>query len=86
MNDILQNAKLLGYVQLHIGSQVFALPVQSVHLDSDEQGKTPGGFFVAESGQCGILVDETAGDTDVQEQIERASADAVRHISRRFLN
>jgi hypothetical protein len=91
-----QSARLLGYVQVQVGSQVFALPVQAVHFERDrnpietasaEEVDSPaGGFFTEESGQFGIIVDGDASESDVHAQIMKASADAVRHISKKFLN
>jgi hypothetical protein len=78
------NSRLLGYVQLRVGERLYALPVQGVHFDRDS-GTRPGGFF-DEEGELGILVDVEASEVDVQAQIESASVEAVRHISKKFLN
>ena len=78
--------RLLGYVHLEVGSQVFALPVQAVPLKRADGTTAPGGFFAEASGQFGIIVDSEAPEWDIQAQIQRASADAVRHISRKVLN
>jgi hypothetical protein len=89
MNANLQNARLLGFVQVRVGSQIFALPVQSVHFERDTSSVAPaGGFFADESGeeQYGIIVDGDASETDVQAQIRRGSEEAVRHISQKLLN
>jgi hypothetical protein len=85
----IQNARLLGFIQVRVGSQLFALPVQSVRFERDQNGDAPAGGFFAEgegSDQYGILVDGDASESDVQAQIKRGSEEAVRHISRRFLN
>jgi hypothetical protein len=84
-----QNARLLGFVQVRVGSQLFALPVQSVRFERDQLGESPaGGFFADEEGadKYGILVDGDASESDIQEQIKKGSEEAVRHISKRFLN
>lgn len=81
-----ESARFLGYLQLQVGSQTFALPVQATPLKQADGTSIPGGFFVEEAGKYGILVDSGAPDAEVQEAIKRASVDAVRHISRRFLN
>jgi hypothetical protein len=86
MKDIGQNAKLIGFVQVHVGQRVFALPVQAVKFERDRTSTKPGGFFSDEAGQYGILVDGDASASDVQDQIALASAEAVRYISRKFLN
>ncbi len=86
MKDIGQNARLIGFVQVHVGARVFALPVQAVRFDRDRSSIPPGGFFSDEAGQYGIIVDGDASPSDVQAQIAAASAEAVRHISQKFLN
>jgi hypothetical protein len=79
-------ARFLGYLQLQVGSKSYALPVQATPLKMPDGTSAPGGFFVEGTDKFGILVDSEATDSEVQEQIKRASLDAVRHISRRFLN
>jgi hypothetical protein len=89
----MESARLLGFVQVHVGSRTIALPVQAVHFashgDADaigaERNALAGGLF-EEGGQLGILVDDDASDADVQAQITKASAEAVRQLSQRYLN
>jgi hypothetical protein len=81
------NSRLLGYVQVQVGPKTYARPVQAVHFERDtSESGPPGGFFTEESGQLGIIVDGDASEGDVQAQIMKASEDAVRHISQKFLN
>ena len=84
----LQNARLLGFVQVRVGAKVFALPVQAVHFERDQVSDAPAGGFFAEGGgeQYGIIVDGDASESDVQAQIRRGSEEAVRHISQKLLN
>jgi hypothetical protein len=89
MHVNLQNARLLGFVQVRVGAQVFALPVQAVHFQRDQITDVPaGGFFADEEAaeQYGIIVDGDASESDVQAQIQKGSEEAVRHISQKFLN
>jgi len=87
MRDIGDNtAKLIGFVQVHVGAKIYALPVQAVRIERDRTSTAPGGFFHDESGQFGIIVDGDASPSVVQEQIAAASAEAVRFITKRFLN
>ena len=83
-----ESARFLGYLQLQVGSQTYALPVQATPLHKADGTSKPGGFFVEGEGvdKIGILVDSEASAADVQAQIQKASLDAVAHISRRFLN
>jgi hypothetical protein len=88
MNAMIQNGRLLGFVQVQVGGNLYALPVQAVHFERD--GAPPdaaGGFFADDDGGgCGIYVDEDASEIDVQAQIKRASVDAARHFARKYLN
>jgi hypothetical protein len=92
MNTHLHQGRFLGFVQVRVGAQVFALPVQAVHFERDQSGGGPAGGFFTEKGaeegadQFGILVDEDATPGDVRAQIERGSAEAARHIGQRYLN
>ena len=78
------SGRLLGFVRVLVGSQVFNLPVQAMSFEKDGD-RVAGGFFESE-GQLGILVDEAAPTSEVQAQIEAATAEAVRHLSRKVLN
>lgn len=78
------SGRLLGFVRVLIGGQQFDLAVQGVSFEKDSE-RTAGGFFVSE-GQLGILVDEDGSPASVQAQIERGTADAVRHLSQKYLN
>lgn len=81
---MLEGGKLLGFVRVVVGARVFDLPVQAVNVDKDGE-KDAGGLFVHD-GQLGILVDEGAPQPQIQAQIERATAQAVRHLSQKYLN
>jgi hypothetical protein len=88
MNATLQNARLLGFVQVRVGPKTYALPVQAVHFERDgESSVSAGGFFAGDAvDDYGILVDGDASESDVQEQIMKASIEAARHFSRKYLN
>ncbi len=92
----MQTSRLLGYVQVHVGSRTVALPVQAIDFATNDDARVnerkdaegngqPGGLF-EEGGQLGILVDSAASDADVQAQIVKASEEAVRQLSKRYLN
>ena len=95
-NGAMQPPRLLGYVQVHVGSQMVALPVQAVHFASnhdapvnerkDAEGNSRSGGLFEEGGQLGIIVDGDASEAEVQAQIVKASEDAVRELSKRYLN
>ena len=78
------SGRLLGFVRVLVGSQVFNLPVQAMSFEKDGD-RVAGGFFDNE-GQLGILVDEAAPKSEVDAVIQAATAEAVRHLSRKVLN
>ncbi|MDP9036721.1 MAG: hypothetical protein M3O50_18120 [Myxococcota bacterium] len=77
--------RFLGYVQVKVASRVYSLPVESAPL-AHEGSKLVAGFFAEATDKFGILVDSDASDGVQRATIERASADAARHIARKFLN
>ncbi len=81
---VFEAGRLLGFVRVVVGAHVFDLPVQAVTVEKDGD-KDAGGLFVHD-GQLGILVDEGAPQPQIQAQIERATAQAVRHLSQKYLN
>ena len=78
------SGRLLGFVRVVVGGQVFDLAVQSLSFEKDGDG-TAGGFF-SKDGQLGILVDEAVSPSEAKVQNEKATAEAVRHLSQRVLN
>jgi hypothetical protein len=80
-------SRFLGYVQVQVGSRVFTLPVEAapLPLKSVDGTERQAGFF-SEEDHFGILVDSSASDAVQKATIEKASVDAARHISRKFLN
>jgi hypothetical protein len=79
-------SRFLGYVQVKVASRVFSLPVEAMPLGRADGALREAGFFSEGTDRLGILVDSDASDAAQRETIERASADAARHISRKFLN
>ena len=78
------SGRLLGIVRVVVGGHVCDVAVQGIHLDTDGTQQA-GGFFV-QGDQLGILVDDAGSAAQVQEQIEKGTAEAVRHLSRKYLN
>jgi hypothetical protein len=80
------SGRLLGFVRVVVGGHVCDLAVQAMPLDSDSRNeRVAGGFFVHDN-ELGILVDESASAAQVQAQIEQGTAEAVRHLSRKYLS
>jgi len=78
------SGRLLGFVRVVVGGHVCDLAVQAIAFDSDGE-RTAGGFFVSDD-QLGIIVDDAAPASQVQAQIEKATAEAVRHLSKKYLS
>jgi hypothetical protein len=78
--------ELLGYVQVQVGSRLFALPVQAVHAWSAGADGTYEPTVFEEGGELGIRVDGDLPPEGLNAQIEKASAKAVRELSKRHLN
>ena len=78
--------KLLGYVHVQVGSRVYALPVEARRLVNDDGIAQESGFIANGAEQLEIVVDSEASEAAVRETIERASAQAARHIARKVLN
>ncbi len=74
--------KFLGYVQVRVASRVYTLPVEAAPPAGDGEGAPEHGFFADEADRLSILVDRDSPDREQREVIARASADAVRHLSR----
>jgi hypothetical protein len=60
--------------------------VEAVPLGRDGEFTRKAGFFADGTDGFGILVDSDASDVAQRETIERASVEAARHLSRKFLN
>ncbi len=79
-------SRFVGYVQVRVGSRVYTLPVEAAPLGRDGKPAREPGFFSDSADGLGILVDSDAPDKVQRQTIERASADAARHLSRKLLN
>ncbi len=81
--------RLVGVVQVRVGGRLYALPVSAMEFASDTSDDTRpvrrGGFFV-QGDTMGILVDEGASEQQMRQQVMDGCAEAVRHLSAKFLN
>jgi hypothetical protein len=78
--------RFIGYVQVRVASQVYTLPVEAKPPIAEGDVAPELGFIPGDGKHFSILVDGDAPDKEQRETIERASVDAARHLSRRFLN
>jgi hypothetical protein len=73
--------RIVGHITVKIASQVVSVPVEAAPLD---EGRAAG-FFASPDGY-GILVDSRETTAQQRDTIERASVEAARFLSRKFLN
>ena len=94
MNELNPNRmpdmRLVGVVQLRVAGHLYAVPVQAVDFASDKSDTAEaehhrGGFFV-QGETMGIVVEESSDQEEFQRQIMEGCAQAVRHLSAKFLN
>ncbi|MDP9002274.1 MAG: hypothetical protein M3O46_19450 [Myxococcota bacterium] len=78
--------RVLGYVQVQIASRIYTLPVEAAPIGRSDNSEQKAGFFADGTDRFGILVDSDASEVVQRETIERASAEATRHLSQKFLN
>ena len=78
--------RFIGYVQVRVASQVYTLAVEAKPQLTDGGSGPELGFIPGDGKDMSILIDGDAPDKEQRETIERASVDAARHLSRRFLN
>jgi hypothetical protein len=73
--------RIVGHITVKIASQVVSVPVEAAPLGDGSAS----GFFATPDGY-GILVDSRETQAQQRETIERASVEAARFLSRKFLN
>jgi hypothetical protein len=80
------SGRFLGYVQVQVASRTYSLRVEATPPKTLEGLAPEVGFFAEGADRFGILVDGEASEAVVEKTIERASAEAARHIARTLLN
>ena len=87
--NVSQNMRLVGVVQVRVGGHLYAVPVSAMdfagHQSDSSSSEKRGGFFV-QGDTMGIVVDETASEQQMREQVMDGCAEAVRHLSAKILN
>ena len=81
-----QSGRFLGYVQVQVASRTYSLRVEALPPNGSTGSIPEAGFFADGAERFRILVDSEASAAVVESTIERASAEAERHISRTLLN
>ena len=87
--NVSENMRLVGVVQVRVGGRLYAVPVSAMdfagHQSDSSTSEKRGGFFV-QGDTMGIVVDETASEQQMREQVMDGCAEAVRHLSAKILN
>ncbi len=78
--------EFLGFVRVQVASRFVDLPVRAARLDQPDGSTLRAGFLPDGPDGSAILVDANASDAEQRSAIERASADAARHLARKMLN
>jgi hypothetical protein len=78
--------RFIGYVQVRVASHVYTLAVEAKPPVVEGDAGPELGFIPGDGKHLSILIDGDAPDKEQQATIERASVDAARHLSKRFLN
>jgi hypothetical protein len=81
--------RTIAVVQVRVGGRLYALPVEAMDFAGATHDASPaqprGGFFV-QGDTMGILVDEASTEQQQRSQVMEGCAEAVRHLSAKFLN
>lgn len=80
------SGRFVGYVHVQVASRVYVLPVEARRLKLEDGSSLEPGFVQEGRDGFGIVVDSEATEAVVKQTIDRASAEAARHIGRTFLN
>ena len=75
--------RIVGHVQVKVASHVVSVPVQALPLG--ETGLA-GGFFAESKDAFGIRIDSGSPESEQRQVIERATVEAAKFFSRKFLN
>ena len=89
MNELNQMpTRTIGVVQLRVAGRLYAVPVEAMDFANatDDTNEHPRGGFFVQGDTMGILVDEGATEQQKRSQVMEGCADAVRHLSAKFLN
>jgi len=79
--------RTIGVVQLRVGGRLYAVPVEAMDFaSSTTDASCPRGGFFVQGDAMGILVDQGATEQQMRTQVMEGCAEAVRHLSARFLN
>jgi hypothetical protein len=83
----LPEKKLVGYIELEVGSLEVQVPIRAAEPGADaETGRTPLASFVTEGEAYAIVVRGDSTSAAVEGAVRTAAQEAVRHLSRKLLN
>jgi hypothetical protein len=83
----LPETKLVGYIELEVGSLEVQVPIRAADSGIDpEGGKSPLASFVTEGEAYAIVVRGDSSSLAVEGAVRVAAQEAVRHLSRKLLN
>ena len=92
---MLASAKILGYVELKVGTLDIEVPIRAREVppqpfgsssDGPSQSNPPLAMFEVEGDAYAIVVSSDSRSANMREAVEEAAEDALRHLSRKLLN
>ena len=83
----LPQTKLVGYIELEVGSLEVQVPIRVADSVADSEGSRPPlASFVTEGEAYAIVVRGDSSSAAVEGAVRVAAQEAVRHLSRKLLN
>jgi hypothetical protein len=82
----LSERKLVGYVEIQVGTFAVRVPVRSAEPATPGTGALPVATFDVEGETYAISVQGDAGTAAAEEAVRKAAEDAFVHLSRKLLN
>jgi hypothetical protein len=82
----LPETKLVGYIELEVGSLEVQVPIRAADSVADSEGIKPLASFVTEGDAYAIVVRGDSSSAAVEGAVRLAAQEAVRHLSRKLLN
>jgi hypothetical protein len=83
---MLASAKILGYVELKVGTLDIEVPIRAREAPLPVAAGAPLAMFEVEGDMYAIVVSSDSRSANMREAVEQAAEDALRHLSRKLLN
>ena len=78
--------EFVGYIDVDLGKQAVRVPIQKIDPLKESATSVPLASFECDGDTCEILVRGDVGSAEVNQALQGAATEAVRHLSRKILN